>query len=150
MQLYLTFGVIQAPGERLEQRKLRQEIGETLISWADEYFSSTEHLNVRLPRKDLWDAFCNYDNAQRKFNTPTSFKKKFIMYCAWKGFVFNPQKYDSTTGLPFQTDKDGRPVVDDKAGGIEYFTIGTGSLGTDSIQETTDPMGLPISNKIDY
>ena len=150
VQLYLTFGVIQAPGERLEQRKLRQEIGETLISWADEYFSSTEHLNVRLPRKDLWDAFCNYDNAQRKFNTPTSFKKKFIMYCAWKGFVFNPQKYDSTTGLPFQTDKDGRPVVDDKAGGIEYFTIGTGSLGTDSIQETTDPMGLPISNKIDY
>lgn len=150
VQLYLTFGVIQAPGERLEQRKLRQEIGETLISWADEYFSSTDHLNVRLPRKDLWDVFCNYDNAQRKFNTPTSFKKKFIMYCAWKGFVFNPQKYDSTTGLPFQTDKDGRPVVDDKAGGIEYFTIGTGSLGPGSLQETTDPMGLPVSNKIDY
>lgn len=53
-------------------------------------------------------------------------------------------------GLPFQTDKDGRPVVDDKAGGIEYFTIGTGSLGPDSIQEATDPMGLPVSNKIDY
>lgn len=32
IQLYLQFGVVQAPGERLEQRKLRQEMGETLIS----------------------------------------------------------------------------------------------------------------------
>ena len=27
IQLYLKFGVVQAPGERLQQRKLRQEIG---------------------------------------------------------------------------------------------------------------------------
>ena len=51
IQLYLQYGVIQAPGERLEQRILRQEIGETLISWADEYFSSEEHLNHRLVKR---------------------------------------------------------------------------------------------------
>ncbi|MCC2233396.1 DNA primase [Bacteroides fragilis] len=127
VQLYLTYGVVQAPGERLEQRKLRQEMGETLISWADEYFSGEEHLNVRLPRKDLYDAFCQYDNQQRKFVSPTAFKKKFIMYCAWKGYVFNPHKYDSITGKPFQVDKDGKAVVDDKSGGVEYFTVGTGA-----------------------
>ena len=127
VQLYLRFGVIQAPGERLEQRKLRQEMGETLISWADEYFSSEEHLNQRLSRKDLYDAFCTYDSSVRKYISPTAFKKKFVMYCEWKGFIFNPQKYDSITGKPFQIDKDGRPVIDDKAGGVEYFTVGTGT-----------------------
>lgn len=52
------------------------------------------------------------------------------MYCDWKGYIFNPQKYDTTTGKPFQIDKDGRPVIDDKAGGVEYFTVGTSPSGT--------------------
>ncbi|MCS2388858.1 hypothetical protein NXV57_15380 [Bacteroides thetaiotaomicron] len=113
--------MIQAPGERLEQRILRQEIGETLISWADEYFSSEEHLNHRLVKKDLYDAFCIYDPMQRKYISPTAFKKKFIMYCDWKGYLFNPHKYDSKTGKPFKTDKDGCPVLDDK--GLEGWNI---------------------------
>ena len=29
-------------------------------------------------------------------------------------------------------DKDGRPIIDDKAGGIEYFTVGTGTYTGDS------------------
>lgn len=124
IQLYLTYGVVQAPGERLEQRKLRQEITETFISWADEYFSSSENLSKRTARKELYEAFCNYDPAQRKFVTPTEFKKRFVKYCQWKGYVFNPSKYDTVTGKPLQFDKDGRPVTDDKAGGVEYFTIG--------------------------
>lgn len=132
IQLYLQYGVIQAPGERLEQRKLRQEMGETLISWADEYFSNEEHLNQRLIRKDLYDAFCTYDPAERKYISSTAFKKKIIMYCEWKGYIFNPHKYDSKTGKPFQVDKDGRPIIDDKAGGVEYFTVGTGSYTGDS------------------
>lgn len=107
-------------------------MGETLISWADEYLSNEDHLNRRLIRKDLYDAFCTYDPAQRKFISPTAFKKKFIMYCEWKGYIFNPHKYDSKTGNPFQMDKDGRPIIDDKAGGIEYFTVGTGTYTGDS------------------
>lgn len=125
IQIYLNFGVIQAPGERLEMRKLRQEITEPLIAWADEYFSAAEHLNVRIPKKELWDAFCTYDPTQHKYFTPTSFKKKLVMYSAWKGYTFNPQKYDRITGKPYQFDKDGRPIIDDKAGGVEYMTFGT-------------------------
>ena len=138
IQLYLQYGVVQAPGERLEQRILRQEIGETLISWADEYFSSEEHLNHRLVKKDLYDAFCIYDPMQRKYISPTAFKKKFIMYCDWKGYLFNPHKYDSKTGKPFKTDKDGCPVLDDKAGGVEYFTVGTGTCTGDSYSVDTN------------
>ena len=123
VQLYLQFGVVQAPGERLEQRKLRQEMGETLIAWADEYFSSPDKFNIRLVKKELYDSFKNYDPTQAKFATPTNFKKRFIMYCDWKGFMFNPHKYDRISGKPLQLDKDGRPVLDDKSGGVEYFMI---------------------------
>jgi len=125
IQLYLRFGVIQAPGERLEQRKLRQEIGETLISWAEEYFSSDTKLNVRISKKDLYDSLCTYDPNMRKYVSPTAFKKKFIQFCEWKGYVFNPNRYDPRTGEPYQRDKDGRPIVDDKTGGVEYFTVGS-------------------------
>lgn len=151
IQLYLEYGVVQAPGERLEQRKLRQEIGETFISWADEYFSDPSRLNSRLPRKELHDALRTYDPDQRKFFTPTAFKKKFVLYCEWKGYVFNPQKYDTLTGKPFQTDKDGRPIVDDKAGGVEYFTVGC-NIADNFILES-DERRLPFTeneDKIEY
>lgn len=152
IQLYLEFGVVQAPGERLEKRKLRQEITETLISWADEYFSDPAHLNARLPRKELYDSLCTYDPAQRKFISPTAFKKKFIMYCDWKGYTFNPNKYDSITGKPYHFDKDGKPVIDDKAGGVEYFTVGCSG---ETLNDTVQTAELPFSakednNPIDY
>ena len=51
--------------------------------------------------------------------------------------IFNPHKYDSKTGNPFQMDKDGRPIIDDKAGGIEYFTVGTGTYTGDSYSADT-------------
>lgn len=124
VQLYLKHGVIQAPGERLEQRKLLQEITETLIAWADEYFSDPQKLNIRISRKDLYDSFCTYDPAQRKFISPTSFKKKFIKYCQYRGYQFNPNKYDPRTGLPHSFDKDGNAILDDKSGGLEFFTVG--------------------------
>lgn len=149
IQLYLNFGVIQAPGERLEMRKLRQEITEPLIAWADEYFSSAEHLNVRIPKKELWDAFCNYDPTQHKYFTPTSFKKKLVMYCTWKGYIFNPQKYDRTTGKPSQFDKDGRPIIDDKAGGVEYVTFGTSEFDAPERDNDSDSSpGLPFDSPV--
>lgn len=124
IQLYLKFGVVQAPGERLEQRKLRQEITETMISWADEYFSEETKFNVQINKKDLWDSFCNYDPGVRKYFSPTSFKKKFKMYCEFKGYIFNPHKYDAVTGKPCFFNRDGVPIIDDKSGGVEWFRVG--------------------------
>lgn len=127
VQLYLKYGVVQAPQERLVERRLRQEITEVFISWADEYFSAEEHLNRRLVRKTLYDEYCNYDPNMRKFsNSPTEFRKRLVKYCQFRGYLFNPQKYDPVTGKPCQFNKrTGAPIIDDKAGGIEYFTIGT-------------------------
>ena len=72
------------------------------------------------------------------------------MSCAWIGWVFNPQKYDSVTKKPFNVDKDGKPVIDDKSGGVEYFTVGKekGAI----IQPATDPMGVPVTEdqKLDF
>lgn len=155
IQLYLKFGVVQAPGERLEMRKLRQEITEPLISWADEYFSDPANLNRRLVRKELYDAFCNYDQAQKRFITSTIFKKKFRLYCEWKGYIFNPHKYDPVTGKPHHFDKDGIPIVDDKAGGVEYFTVGCKDLDAINPEEneSDDNPELPFvenDDQIDY
>jgi len=146
VQLYLQFGVIEAPGERLERRKLRQSMGEVFVSWADEYFTDNkDHLNARIPRKELYDAFCNYDPGVKKFTTPTAFKKKLQMFTEWKGYIFNPKRYDPVTGQPLEYDKDGRPVVDDKAGGVEYFTISPD--WNSPIREKRDPMNLPNDNE---
>lgn len=135
VQLYLKYGVVEAPGERLESRQLRQEITEGFIAWADEYFSSAENRNKKIPRKTLSDAYFEYDPLQRKYVTPPEFKKRFIKFCKWKGYAFNPNKYDPITGKPNTLDKDGRPIIDDKSGGIEFFTVGDGTAFLDPDQQ---------------
>lgn len=140
IQLYLTYGVIQAPGERLQQRKLRQEIGEMFISWADEYYSSDEHCR-RTARKEVFENFCNYDKQNRNFISQTAFKTKLKKYCEWKGFIFNPHKYDAKSGLPLFFNNDGAPIIDDKSGGVEFFTIGKrpGEMPSDASAASASP-----------
>ena len=125
LQIYLKFGVVQAPRERIEIRQLRQDMGETFLSWADEYFSDPEKLNCRLIRKMLYDEYIRYSNLPPKLVSPTAFKNKIKAFCTWKGYRFNPHMYDVTSGKPLKYDKDGRPDTDDKSGGVEFFWLGT-------------------------
>lgn len=125
VQIYFRFGYVPAPGERLEQRKLRQDIGEEFILWADEYFSDEDHLNRELLRKDVYESLLSYvGNDKRKFYTPQSFKNKLKYYCKFRDYIFNPECYNPYTGEYRSTDKDGRPQTDIKRNGKEYFTIG--------------------------
>lgn len=124
VQLYLKFGVIQAPAGRIEQRKLRQQIGEEFLIWAEEYFSDKEHLNKEISRKNMFDAFIEFAPDQRKFCKAQHFKKKIIKYCEWKGYIYNPQRLDKMTGKCMFLNKDGQPEMDHKSNGVEYFTIG--------------------------
>lgn len=124
VQLYLRYGVVQAPQERLVERRLRQEISEPFIAWADEYFSNEVNLNRRIPRKKMYDDCMEYDMNMRKANPSTIFKRRLIKYCQFRGLLFNPQRYDPSTGQPSFFDKNGLPIIDDKSGGVEYFTIG--------------------------
>ena len=124
VQIYFKYGVVQAPSDRIEQRQLRQFMGENFLSWADEYFSDDARRNERIPRKEIYDKFLEYAPDQRKFTTPSNFKSKIRKYCEWKGYLFNPHKYDSSTGICMFFDGDGKPLDDDKSGGVEYFMIG--------------------------
>jgi len=125
IQIYLKFGVVQAPGDRVEIRQYRQQMGETFLSWADEYFSDTEKLDKRLIRKTLYDEYLKYSQLQPKFISPTNFKNKVKTFCTWKSYKFNAHLYDDMSGKPLKYDNDGRPELDDKSGGVEYFYIGT-------------------------
>lgn len=125
VQLYLRFGVVQAPSDRIENRQLRQSMGEDFLAWAEEYFSSEEKLNIRIARKEIYDNFVEYAPEQRRYTSATIFKKKIQKYCNWKGLIFNPHKYDLVTGEPMNFDKDGRADFDDKSGGVEFFMLGT-------------------------
>ncbi|MDR2949208.1 MAG: DNA primase [Prevotella sp.] len=131
VQLYLKFGVVQSPGERLESRRMRQSMGENFILWAEEYFSDgSDHLNKRIPRKEMYDDFFDKSAIKdRKYITPTSFKEKIKLFCEWKNYIFNPNKYDPVSQLPLKYDpKSGDAITDDKSGGVEWFTVGEPSM----------------------
>lgn len=150
VQLYLRLGVVEAPSDRIEQRQLRQSMGEDFLSWADEYFSDDTRRNTRLVRRELYEKFLEYAPDQRKYTTATIFKKKIRQYCEWKGYKFNPHKYDPVTGLSMFFDGDGRPVDDDKAGGVEYFLIGDAdkwSNGDERPEVTDSNDNLPFTPK---
>lgn len=128
VQLYLRYGVVEAPGERIKLRQMRQFITEGFIAWADEYFSDRFKRNSRILRKEIQDSFYEYDPNARKYNGPTIFKKRLKKYCEYKGYIFNPNMYDPETGLPSRyNESDGVAILDDKSGGVEYFTIGDAS-----------------------
>lgn len=122
IQLYMNWGVIQAPGERLEERKLRQEMSEEFINWADEYYSVESRLNTPIPKDELEDSFFNKYPKLRVFVSTTGFKTKIKKYCKYKGYVYNPQML-SPDGRPVKFDRHGKPVMDDKRNGREYITV---------------------------
>ena len=107
----------------LKTYRQRLKVGEVFIMWADEYYSDQSRIGKRIARRKLYYEYLNYSPEQRKYCSPTLFKQKFINYCALKGYIFNPEQYDSVSGLPLYLDQDGKPNLDDKSNGLEYFTI---------------------------
>lgn len=121
VNFYLRFGIIKPPAERIETRRLRQEIGEGFLQWADEYFSvdtetgkANAMVNTPIPRSGLWDSFKEKNANEARFYTPNLFKKKFKNWCIYHKLQFNPHKFD----------KQNNPGADDKSNGIEFFTVG--------------------------
>ena len=124
LETYFRFGLVEGPADRLERRRLRQQIGEEFLTWADGYYSydevnksfnNQENINKAIPRKELFDDFLTNHSAQRKYVTATRFKTKFKNYCKYRSATFNPHK--------FKDKEETFPGADDKTGGIEYFTL---------------------------
>jgi hypothetical protein len=116
-------GLIQGPIERLELRRIRQFIGESFLSWVDEYFGTSDdidsntinnnNINRRIARNELYNDFADKNPSDRKFTTPFKFKKKLQAYCIFRKLIFNPHKING----------DGK-AMDDKSAGVEYFIVG--------------------------
>jgi len=128
VQTYLRFGLVEAPVERLELRRLRQNIGEDFIYWADEYFmfdlvankfSNLGNVNFQhpVPRKELFNAFTDTITSKaRAYYSPRKFGDSFKLYCKFRGARFNPHKIAPGIENPIG------PA--DKSGGVENFMIG--------------------------
>lgn len=130
LQIYLEHGLISAPMERIEQRRLRQQIGETFLDWADQYFDPEKksgadgimNLGRDIPRHEITEDFYSYDLNNKKYTDVRRFKEKIKMYCTYKKYTFNPIK-------------DG---ADHKSNGTEYFTI------MDPMRNVDPPKDVPF------
>lgn len=124
-------GPIKAPMGEIDLRRLRQQMGETFLQWAEGFFnfidkSVIDTLKNSNAFEDRNYGFLNFDierhkceeifikaNPSQKFLTTANFKKKVKVYCKYKGLQFNPGKID----------KYGNPGADDKRNGKEYFLV---------------------------
>lgn len=134
LRIFFRFGYVVAPGDRLEKRKLLQDVGEEFVQWADEYYSpatgpgKVSRLNqVDIPRKVIYDDFLEYIGpARRTYYNPRNFKAKLLKYCELRGYIFNPQIFDPERKVYVgKSNDDGAPSKDIKRNGTEYFTVGT-------------------------
>ena len=135
-------GIVEPPLESIERRRLRQQIGEDFMQWAEVKFACDTDgtpiddfsaLNNREARSDLWGDFVKDKPHALKWVTSTNFKTKMKNYCKYKGFHFNPHKANRD-GIDYGTWKKANPDkmfdgIDDKSGGVEYFTIASFAWG---------------------
>lgn len=122
LHLYFKHGLIAAPTEKLLNRKLRQDIGESFLDWAEEYFSREANVNVRIYKQLMYDGNAGDSDAikhgdgfvtkfpgQRKWCNITTFKSKMKAFCKFKGWDYNP------SAKP--------PGSDIKTGGKEFIEV---------------------------
>lgn len=136
LQIYFKYGFVGVPGDRLEKRKLLQEVGEEFKLWADEYYAPGDQskLGQRLMRKDIYANLLEYVGPKRAtYYTPKVFKSKLKKYCDLEGLIFNPDRYDPEQKRYIEVDSDGRPKIDDKSNGVEWITIADASYYKDKI-----------------
>ncbi|WP_109852784.1 hypothetical protein [Aquimarina sp. AU58] len=120
LHLYFKHGIIEAPQDELNQRKIRQDLGESFIDWANSYFSNPNNVNTRVLKFDMYrvdqgspshrthgNGFGNVYPTETKWTNMTKFKEKLRKYASFKGWDYNP----STNGK------------DIKSSGKEYIEI---------------------------
>ncbi len=125
VQIYFRYGCVQSAGDKTEMRRLRQEIGDEFLMWADEYFSDESRMNIEIKRADMYSSLQEYvGHSRSQFYTPTVFAKKLKAYCKFKKYLFNPDVFNPYTKKYTKFDKNGDPIKYNKRNGVEYFTIG--------------------------
>jgi hypothetical protein len=139
LKLYFQYGLVEAPGRDLELRRLRQQMGEEFLTWAEEYFSEGKeqnengedfvggHLGQRVARQELFQDFLSKHTRAIRYYSATKFGKAIRWYCKYKGLHFNPHKPNKhgKNIEDFLRDNPGEIFIGqpDKVAGVEYFTV---------------------------
>lgn len=94
IQSYFRYGLkYTIPVQNIENRKLRQNMGENFLEWAtDNWNKAGFWLNNHVEKKFCYDSFISDFPNERKFVNLRTFKKKVIMFCAYSGLQFNIEK----------------------------------------------------------
>jgi len=144
LQLYFQHGLVKAPSSDIELRRLRQQMGEDFITWAEEYYAAEvdndiiDNINLgqRRARNILFQDFISKHTRAARHMTPTRFGKCIKWYCKYKGYHFNTSKMHKDLGIPFEDfiDNGGRTFVGeaDKSAGVEYYTLSAGATSNDN------------------
>ncbi len=142
LRLYFQYGLVEAPGRDLELRRLRQQMGEEFLTWAEEYFSENSdqqqeqdenapamdsNLGKRIPRQELFQDFLGKHTRAIRYYSATKFGKAIRWFCKYKGLHFNPHK-PNKHGQNIQDflSENPRDIFigqSDKMAGVEYFTV---------------------------
>lgn len=109
-------------------KKLLQQMGSTFFQWAESYFNeSSGHLNTKIKRKDMYNAYHAMFPDYKLRVTSNNFKTKLELYCRMKKFDLNASK-PNANGLSFfdfitYNKEDIFVGGMDKSNGLEYFTV---------------------------
>ena len=154
VQIYFRFGYVTTPDDRLEERRLTQQIGPDFLSWADEYFDENgNNINQRIARDDMYKHFLEYVQQLRgsKINySSKSFSQKLKYFVRLRNLYLNPAKYNPVTKLWNDYDADGRPKKRDVTNSKEYFTVGNAEFYRLNPPQTAAPLPDSLGDLINF
>lgn len=122
-------GACPPPMADIEQRTLKQRMGEVFFQWAEVYFDpSGEHLNRRIKRRDMYIAFHEAFPDSKFTVSASNFRNKLQLYCVFKNLDYNvtrPAEKDGSAYSYWRTTHPDEVFIGDRdvSGGVEYFTV---------------------------
>lgn len=99
-QMYLKFGLKHKVNEEsIARRRVRQQIGEEFIKWAELQYSTEpdasgnlgQLLNRQLEEKYAMNLYLEYNHLDARWLKPSHFKDKLKAYAKFAGLTYNPQ-----------------------------------------------------------
>ena len=111
-------------------QQLRQIIGDNFLRWAEDYFSiDGKHINKRILRKEVFNAFLKEYNLRPEQITAKNFGKRLEAFCRYKGLHLNAHKISRKYGS-FELWKRkpiGQSFIGDRdaTNGKEFITVST-------------------------
>jgi hypothetical protein len=105
----------------LSREDLHDLMGEDFYQWASSYFAAPDVFDRRTPLLDFIRSFREFHPCSEGPSV-VRFRARLVAFCMSRKYVFNPRLF-SRSGAPLWKDDSGAPIIWDKEGGVEYFTV---------------------------